>query len=126
MNIIQQQVLEFHRAFGAYYQISPGFPPLTVVALRLKLINEEYIELLEAVEKRDLIGVADALGDLNYVSFGTALAFGLDMQPIQDEIHRSNMTKLGLDGKPIVREDGKIIKGPNFELPNLRKIISGV
>lgn len=71
----------------------------------------------------DIVGIADALADLVYVVYGTAVEYGINMQPISDEVHRSNMSKLGEDGKAIHRVDGKVLKGPNFTPPDLATII---
>ena len=123
MNRLQAQVAEFHKLYQVPMRTRPGFPPPDRIALRVSLIQEEAKEFREACEKRDFIEAADALGDLLVVTFGSALEFGLDMDPIMDEIHRSNKSKLGLDGRPIRREDGKILKGPNYDPPHLEKVI---
>jgi predicted HAD superfamily Cof-like phosphohydrolase len=113
--------------------------------MRLGLIREEFCELLDAlsygetadairavpleadrVERRnepDVVAAADALGDLEYVTNGMALGMGIDLPAVVKEIHRSNMTKLGEDGEPIFREDGKVLKGPNYEPPNLPAVL---
>lgn len=108
--------------------------------MRLALIQEEYAELLDACGytesarwirdvvlikggDTDLVEAADALGDLEYVINGAALGMGINLPEIVKEIHRSNMTKLGPDGKPIYREDGKILKGEGYEKPDLRKVL---
>lgn len=91
--------------------------------MRVDLIEEEFKELQDAVEARDLVAIADALGDLEYVVNGMALGMGIDLPAIVAEIHRSNMTKLGADGKPVYREDGKILKGPGYEKPNLLPVL---
>jgi predicted HAD superfamily Cof-like phosphohydrolase len=91
--------------------------------MRVGLIEEELEELKAAVEARDIVGIADALGDLEYVVNGMALGCGINLPAVVKEIHRSNMTKLGPDGKPIYREDGKILKGKDYEPPNLEKVL---
>lgn len=108
--------------------------------MRLALIQEEFAELLEAAGyhesatwikdvvlvkggESDIIGVADALGDLEYVINGMALGSGINLPAVVEEIHSSNMTKLGADGKPIYREDGKILKGPDYRKPVLEKVL---
>ena len=93
--------------------------------LRFNLMKEENEEYLEAVQNNDLVEVADALGDMLYILCGTILEHGLQhkIEEVFDEIQRSNMSKLGEDGKPILREDGKILKGPGFFKPNLSKFI---
>lgn len=119
MHKAQKQVKEFHEAFGCYRQREPGIPNQLVQWLRQDLIQEELDELCEAFNTSDLRGVADALGDLLYVVYGCAEACGLDMEPIVDEIHRSNLTKCG-GGR---RADGKILKGLGYEPPDLLPII---
>lgn len=94
--------------------------------LRYNLMKEENDEYLDACEKEDIIEIADALGDQLYILLGTILRHGLqyEIEDVFDEIHRSNMSKLGADGLPVFREDGKIIKGPNYFKPNLIKILT--
>jgi predicted HAD superfamily Cof-like phosphohydrolase len=111
----------FMRSFGQDLPDKPGFPEHKTVKLRLDLIEEEYHELVEATLTSNLTGVADALGDLLYVVYGAGHAFGLNLGLIFNEIHRSNMSKLGDDGKPVYREDGKVMKGENFFEPNLER-----
>lgn len=131
-----QKVKEFHRAFGVPSAEKPTEPTEELMDLRAKLISEEFTEFLDAhyfLEygdpvsefKPDLIEIADAIGDMLYVIYGTADQYGLDADAIFAEVHRSNMSKLGEDGKPIYREDGKVLKGPNFEEPKLRAVIYG-
>lgn len=93
--------------------------------LRFNLMKEENEEYLEAVQNNDLIEVADALGDMLYILCGTILEHGLQhkIEEVFDEIQKSNMSKLGEDGKPIYREDGKVMKGPNYFKPDFSKII---
>jgi len=94
--------------------------------LRFNLMKEENEEYLEAVQNNDIIEVADALGDMLYILCGTILEHGLQhkIEEVFDEIQCSNMSKLGEDGKPIYREDGKVMKGPNYFKPDFSKIIS--
>jgi len=93
--------------------------------LRFNLMKEENEEYLEAVENNNIVEIADALGDMLYVLFGTILEHGLQhkIEAVFDEIQRSNMSKLGEDGKPIYREDGKVMKGPNYFKPNFSAIL---
>lgn len=110
-------VKEFHDHF---YIPTRTDPTLDVPEkyLRYELIREELEELKTALDNNDIVEVADALGDLKYVVEGAALAFGIPLTPVVNVIHRSNMTKLGEDGKPVYRpEDGKVMKGPNYEPP---------
>lgn len=93
--------------------------------LRYKLMREENKEYLEAAQNKDIVEVADALGDMLYILCGTILDHGLQhkIEEIFDEIHNSNMSKLDKDGKPIYREDGKVLKGPNYKEPELKNIL---
>lgn len=93
--------------------------------LRFNLMDEENKEYLEAAENNDLIEVADALGDMLYILCGTILEHGMQhkIEEVFNEIQRSNMSKLGADGKPIYREDGKVLKGPNYFKPNIKEIL---
>jgi predicted HAD superfamily Cof-like phosphohydrolase len=119
-----KKVKEFHEKF--LHPVSK-VPTLTVnEELRYNLMKEENDEYLEAAEKADLVGVADALGDQLYILCGTILAHGMQnlIEEVFDEIHRSNMSKLGRDGNPVYREDGKIMKGPDYTQPELKKIVS--
>jgi len=109
--------------FGQKIATKPKFPSNDVVELRYELIREELEELKDAIKDKDIVEVADALTDILYVTYGAGLAFGIDLDKCYAEVHRSNMTKLGEDGKPVYREDGKIKKGPNYERPNLRKVL---
>ena len=138
-----ERVKEFHEVFGHPVGEKPEIPNDDRKSLRLALILEEAIELAEAMgfhteELEDatykmlntgpliegnIIGIADALGDLDYVVNGAALEHGIDLPAVTAEVHRSNMTKLGPEGKPIYREDGKILKGEGYEPPNLEKIL---
>ena len=93
--------------------------------LRFNLMKEENEEYLEAVQNNDIVEIADALGDMLYILCGTILEHGLQhkIEEVFDEIQRSNMSKLGEDGKPIYREDGKVMKGPNYFKPNFEEIL---
>lgn len=118
-----EMVREFHEAFGVPIRDTPGFPEPLVAELRESLIAEEYRELRDAADARDLEEVADALADLTYVIYGTALAYGIDLDAVLAEVHRSNMSKLGADGKPIYRDDGKVLKGPGFFRPDIAAVL---
>lgn len=93
--------------------------------LRFDLMDEENKEYLEAANKNDIVEVADALGDMLYILCGTILEHGMQhkIEEVFEEIQKSNMSKLGADGKPIYREDGKVLKGPNYFKPNIREIL---
>lgn len=116
----------FHETYKLAIRNTPdvSFPTKESV-LRYELFKEENEEYLEAVKKKDLIGVADALGDMLYVLCGTILDHGLQgkIEAVFDEIHRSNMSKLDKNGQPIYREDGKVLKGPDYSPPNLESIL---
>lgn len=118
---------EFHKAFNVDYWSGPTIPTPERAGLRIELFREELQELHLALESGNMANILDALCDLQYVLDGTFLECGL--QDFKDaamrEVHRSNMSKLGEDGKPILREDGKIIKGPNYFAPYLRAVLNG-
>jgi predicted HAD superfamily Cof-like phosphohydrolase len=116
-------VREFMDVFGQEVKDTPKLPKRSVQALRVKLIAEELKELREALKDKDIVEVADALTDILYVTYGAGLAFGIDLDKCFAEVQRSNMTKLGENGKPLYREDGKIKKGPNYEDPDLKTIL---
>ena len=92
--------------------------------LRLALIEEEVGELREAAASGDLVGVADALADIVYVAYGSALVYGIDLDAVLDEVHSSNMTKLGADGRPVRRADGKVLKGPAYRAPDVKSVLA--
>lgn len=117
------QVREFHTAYNVPILDTPRFPNLARVELRESLIREEVTELFAAIIQRDLVGVADGIADAIVVLIGTALEFGIPLDKVMAEVHRSNMSKLGPDGKPVLRSDGKVLKGPNFTPPDIRSIL---
>ena len=118
-----KNVKKFMQTFGQEVKSKPGFPEEKIVKLRYDLIKEELLELELAVKQRDLKEVADALTDILYVTYGAGLAFGIDLDRCFNEVQKSNMSKLGENGKPIYNEFGKVMKGPNYFKPNLKKII---
>ena len=113
----------FMKTFGQEVKDKPSFSTDKINQLRLSLIQEELNELKEAMNNKDLIEVADALTDLLYVTYGAGHAFGIDLDKCFDEVQNSNMSKLDNNGKPIYNESGKVMKGPNYFKPNLRKFI---
>lgn len=119
-----EKVREFHQKFNHPIELAPKWPEITLVDLREDLIREEFEELQEAIEDRDIVAVADALTDMLYVIYGMGHVMGINLDACFAEVHRSNMTKLGKDGKPIYREDGKVLKGPNFEKPDLEGVLN--
>lgn len=121
-------VQEFHEAFGLGIQHKPiAKLPEGTLKLRFDLMAEENEEYLEAAKDNDLVEVADALGDMLYILCGTILEHGMQykIEEVFNEIQHSNMSKLGADGNPIYREDGKVMKGPNYFKPNISKILNG-
>ena len=116
-------VEEFMTAFGQDVEKVASMPDRKTAMLRLKLILEEYEELETAVEEHHLVGIADALTDILYVTYGAGHAFGINLDECFEEVHESNMSKLGPDGKPIYRDDGKVMKGPDYREPDLRKVL---
>lgn len=118
-----EKVGEFMKTFGQEVKTSPEIADHKTAMLRLKLILEEYEELEDAVTEAHLVGIADALTDILYVTYGAGHAYGIDLDKCFDEVQSSNMSKLGEDGKPIYREDGKIMKGPNYFEPDLKKVL---
>ena len=122
-----KHVEKFHNSFGIKNNLNPTVKiGKEVFLLRHRLMSEENEEYLEACKKGDLVEIADALGDMMYILCGTILSHGLQykIEEIFEEIQSSNMSKLGKDGKPIYREDGKILKGPNYFKPNIPKILN--
>jgi len=120
-------VYEFHTAFGAGIKNTPTADiGKDRNLLRYNLMKEENEEYLEAVSNNDLIETADALGDMLYILCGTIIEHGMQykIDEVFEEIQRSNMSKLGEDGNPIYREDGKVLKGPNYFKPNIRDILN--
>jgi len=116
-----EKVEEFMDAFGQNVETEPQWS--SVAELRYALIEEEVIELREALDDRNIVEVADALTDILYVVYGAGHSFGIDLDKCLEEVHNSNMSKLGIDGKPIYREDGKVLKGPNYRKPELKRMI---
>tara|TARA_B100001027_G_C15968329_1_gene198649 strand:- start:93 stop:464 length:372 start_codon:yes stop_codon:yes gene_type:complete len=113
----------FMKTFGQEVKKEPSFSTDNINQLRISLIQEELDELKEAMHNKDLIEVADALTDLLYVTYGTGHAFGIDLDKCFNEVQNSNMSKLGDDGKPIYNEKGKVLKGPNYFKPDLKKFL---
>lgn len=121
-----EAVAEFHQAFGlGIRNTSTADLGESTHLLRFNLMKEENEEYWEAVQNNDLTEIADALGDMLYILCGTILEHGLQhkIEAVFEEIQRSNMSKLGADGKPVYREDGKVMKGPNYFKPDVAKIL---
>ena len=111
------------QTFGQEVKNKAEFPNKKIVKLRYELIKEELEELNQAINDEDIKEVADALTDILYVTYGAGTAFGIDLDKCFDEVHKSNMSKLGSDEKPIYNEIGKVMKGPNYFKPDLSKFL---
>ena len=121
-----EAVTKFHNAFGLGLEKKPNANLSKEISkLRFELMKEENEEYLVAAQKKDLIEIGDALGDMLYILCGTIISHGFQdkIEAIFDEIQKSNMSKLGTNGKPIYREDGKVLKGPSYFKPNIKKIL---
>ena len=114
----------FMKTFGQEVKNKPSFSTDKINKLRIDLIKEELDELTVAMKNKDLLEVADALTDILYVTYGTGHAFGIDLDKCFDEVQNSNMSKLDSDGKPIFNDDGKVMKGPNYFKPDLKKFVN--
>ncbi len=113
----------FMKTFGQDVKQSSSFSSDKINELRINLIKEELDELIEAMNKKDLVEVADALTDILYVTYGAGHAFGINLDDCFEEVQNSNMSKLDKDGKPIYNDKGKVMKGPNYFKPDLNKFI---
>ena len=113
----------FMKTFGQEIKLDPSFSTDKINKLRLSLIREELEELSDAMNKKNLLEVADALTDILYVTYGAGHAFGINLDKCFDEVQNSNMSKLDTNGKPIYNEFGKVMKGPNYFKPNLAKFL---
>ena len=113
----------FMKTFGQEVKDKPSFSTDKINKLRLDLIKEEFDELKDAIDNKDLLEVADALTDILYVTYGAGHAFGVNLDKCFEEVQNSNMSKLGEDGKPIYNENGKVMKGPNYFKPNLNQFL---
>ena len=111
------------QVFGQEVKTKSEFPSEKIVQLRYDLIKEELDEFAQAIKDKNLVEVADSLTDILYVTYGAGIAFGIDLDKCFDEVQRSNMSKLGEDGKPIYNDKGKVMKGPNYFQPDLSKFI---
>ena len=120
-----KQVEDFQKAFGGFIGEGASFPPLDRCVLRQRLLQEEVLELHEAWSNKDIVEVSDAITDCLYILFGTAIEFGLQdkLEDFFDEVHGSNMSKLDENGKPIYRNDGKVLKSEKYYKPDLKKIL---
>ena len=119
-----ESVKKFMETFGQEIKEKASFPNDKITSLRYDLIKEELGELKEAMDKKDLKEVADALTDILYVTYGAGHAFGIDLDKCFEEVQNSNMSKLDENGKPIYNETGKVMKGPNYFKPDLSKFVN--
>ena len=119
-----ESVKKFMKTFGQEVKEKAEFPSDGTISLRYELIKEELEELKDAIEKRDIKEVADALTDILYVTYGAGHSFGINLDKCFEEVQSSNMSKLGEDGKPIYNDKGKVMKGPNYFKPNLNKFVA--
>ena len=118
-----EKVKIFMQTYGQEVKTKAAFSDEKTNQLRLDLISEELEELKNAMQSKDLLELADALTDILYVTYGAGHAFGINLDKCFDEVQNSNMSKLGSDGKPIYNDSGKVMKGPNYFKPDLKKII---
>ena len=118
-----ESVKKFMKTFGQEVKEKAEFPSERITSLRYDLIKEELEELQDAIDKKDIKEVADALTDILYVTYGAGHAFGINLDKCFQEVQSSNMSKLGLDGKPIYNDKGKVMKGPNYFKPDLSKFL---
>ena len=119
-----ESVKKFMETFGQEVKKKAEFPNEKITSLRYELIEEELEELKDAIDRKDIKEVADALTDILYVTYGAGHAFGINLDKCFKEVQNSNMSKLGLDGKPIYNENGKVMKGPNYFKPDLSKLLA--
>jgi predicted HAD superfamily Cof-like phosphohydrolase len=117
-------VAEFHAAFGLPMRFEPSIDvPAELVELRIGLLEEEEQEFVSAARAADLCEIADALADVVYVAYGTALTYGIDLDAVLAEVHRSNMSKLDASGRPVLREDGKVAKSDRYSPPDIDGVL---
>lgn len=122
---VQALVQEFHDAFALASASLPTLDvPADLAALRLALIDEEVGELHDAVAAGDLVKIADALADVAYVTYGAALSYGIDLDAVVREVHRANLSKLDADGRPLYREDGKVLKSARYVPPDVAAVLA--
>jgi predicted HAD superfamily Cof-like phosphohydrolase len=119
-----ENVKKFMETFGQETKEKASFPNDKITSLRYDLIEEELGELKEAIDNKDIKEVADALTDILYVTYGAGHAFGINLDKCFEEVQNSNMSKLGIDGKPIYNDKGKVMKGPNYFKPDLGKFVA--
>lgn len=123
---LANMVAAFHKAFRLPMQTTPEVDalPRELLALRTALLDEETAEFADAANRRDLVAMADALADVVYVAFGTAVTLGVDLDAVLREVHRSNMSKLDELGRPVLRDDGKVLKSPRYTPPDVARVLA--
>ena len=119
------KVKDFMNAYDQEVLDKPSLPTFEVAKLRTELIKEEFTELIDAINKMDVVEIADALTDILYVTYGAGHAMGINLDKCFEEVHNSNMSKMGSDGKAVKGPTGKVMKGPNYKPPDLKKVILG-
>ncbi|MFB9834695.1 hypothetical protein [Actinoallomurus acaciae] len=121
---VASHVAAFHAAFGLPRNDTPTADvPADLAALRVRLLAEEVEEFAVATDERDIVGIADALADIVYVAYGAAVTYGIDLDAVLAEVHRSNMTKLDADGRVLLREDGKVMKSDRYTPPDVASVL---
>lgn len=123
MQTMTDMVMDFHKLYNAYISEKPELRDKDIAKLRIKLLDEELNEYKEAVYTNNLVEIADALGDIIYVAIGAAISYGIPMEKVFAEIHRSNMDKLDENGNPIINEYGKVVKPSWWQPPDLKTIL---
>ena len=123
MQTMTEAVKQFHDVYNVISQEIPQLPDNEVRRLRKSLITEEFTEYLIGEKNNNIVEIADALADLLYVTLGTAISYGIPIDAVFAEVQRSNLSKLGEDGKPLYRADGKVLKGPGFFQPDIAKVL---
>ena len=116
-------VKKFMETFGQIVRTKPQFPDEKTMQLRFDLIKEELDELQVAMNTKNLKEIADALTDILYVTYGAGYAYGINLDKCFEEVQRANMSKLGSNGKPIFNDNGKVMKGPSYSPPDLKKFV---
>ena len=119
-----ESVKKFMETFGQEIKEKASFPNDKITSLRYELIKEELDEFKEAIDKKDIKEVADALTDILYVTYGAGHAFGINLDKCFEEVQNSNMSKLDENGNPIYNDSGKVMKGPNYFKPDLSKFVN--
>ena len=119
-----EKVKKFMQTFGQEIKENAEFPSERITKLRIDLIEEELSELQIAIKNKNIKEVADALTDILYVTYGAGHSFGINLDDCFNEVQKSNMSKLGSDGKPIYNENGKVMKGPNYFKPDLSEFVA--